>query len=122
MVNVRLRPDQIERLRASGNAAAVIRHAVMRYKRGDFKPLRVSRKRGGVPLATLSLWHDPGVKPDQLRAILDAHFKTPDAVLRKQCAEEIAELDKQIADMMASCCVRPDRAYILAEDKEEDND
>lgn len=122
MVNVRLRPDQIERLRASGNAAAVIRHAVMRYKRGDFKPLRVSRKRGGVPLATLSLWHDPGVKPDQLRAILDAHFKTPDAVLRAKCEAEIAVLNEQIDQMLAACCVRPDRAYILAEDKEEDND
>ena len=122
MVNVRLRQDQIERLRASGNAAAVIRHALMRYQRGDFKRLRVSRKRGSVPLATISLWHDPGIKPDKLRAILDAHFKTPDAVLQSKIKREMAELDEQIAEMMTVYAVRPDRAYILAEDTENDDD
>ena len=120
MASVRLRPDQIERLRASGNAAAVIRHAVMRYQRGDFPGLRVKKTRG--KLAVLSLWREiPGITGAKLRAILDAHFSKPDAVLRAKCEAEIAELDKQIADMMAACCARPDRAYILAETEEDDD-
>ena len=122
MASVRLRIDQIERLRASGNAAAVIRHAVMRYQRGDFPGLRASTKKTGK-LAVMSLWKEiPGISGAKLRAIIDAHFSKPDAVLRAKCAAEIAELDKQIADMMVSCCVRPDRAYIIANDTEENDD
>ena len=114
MVNVRLRPDQIERLRASGNAAATIRHAVMRYRRGDFKrKLRNREAKRGIRMGTISLWNDPGIKADKLRAVLDAHFLIPDAVHQAKCAAEIAVLDEQIAEMMASCCVRPDRAYII---------
>lgn len=121
MKNVRLRPDQIERLRASGNAAAVIRHAIMRYKRGDFKHLRVSSKRGGVPLATISLWHDPGIKAEKLRAILDAHFSTPDAVLQAKCKTEIAKLDAEIAEMMKVYSQSPTNQYRI-EPTEEDHD
>ena len=121
MASVRLRIDQIERLRATGDASKTIRHAVMRYKRGDFPGLRAKKERG--KLAVLSLWKEiPGISGAKLRAILDAHFSKPDAVLRAKCAAEIAELDKQIADMMAACCARPDRAYIIAEDTEVDND
>ena len=38
MASVRLREEQIRRLRESGNAAALIRYAVKRWKRGDFTP------------------------------------------------------------------------------------
>ena len=120
MMNVRLWPDQIERLRATGNAAATIRYAVMRYRRGDFKrKLRNREVKRGIRMGTISLWKDPGVKPDQLRAILDAHFKTPDAVRLAEIDREIAELDKQIAEMMNLYAVRPDRAFILENDNED---
>lgn len=121
MASVRLRPDQIERLRASGNAAAVIRHAIMRYKRGDFKHLRVSRKRGNAPLASISLWTDPGIKAEKLRAILDAHFSTPDAVLQAKCKTEIAKLDAEIAEMMKVYSQSPTNQYRI-ETTEEDHD
>lgn len=121
MASVRLRPDQITRLRETGNAAAVIRHAVMRYRRGDFPVLRAKKERG--KLAVLSLWKEiPGISGAKLRAILDAHFSKPDAVHQAKCKAEIEELNEQIAGMMGLYAVRPDRAYILAEDTEENDD
>ena len=123
MINVRLWPDQIERLRASGNAAATIRHAVMRYRRGDFKrKLRNREAKRGIRMGTISLWKDPGIKADKLRAVLDAHFSTPDAVLRAKCEAEIAELNGQIAEMMAACCARPDRTYIITDTEAPENE
>ena len=113
MSSVRLRTDQIERLRKSGNAAAVIRYAVMCYKRGDFPGLRASRKKTGK-LAVLSIWKEiPGISGAKLRAIIDAHFSKPDAV-------RLAEIDREIAEMMKVYAVRPDRAFILANDTEEE--
>lgn len=120
MSSVRLRTDQIERLRKSGNAAAVIRYAVMRYKRGDFPGLRASRKKTGK-LAVLSIWKEiPGISGAKLRAIIDAHFSKPDAVRLAEIDREIAELDEQIAEMMKVYAVRPDRAFILENDTEEE--
>lgn len=114
MMNVRLWPDQIERLRATGNAAATIRYAVMRYKRGDFKrKLRNREAKRGIRMGTISLWNDPGIKADKLRAVIDAHFLIPDAVRHAEIDREIAELDEQIAEMMKVYAVRPDRAYII---------
>lgn len=120
MKNVRLRPDQIERLRASGNAAAVIRHAVMRYKRGDFKNVRNKVIFGGR-MKTLSLWTDPGIKAEKLRAILDAHFSTPDAVHQAKCKTEIAKLDAEIAEMMKVYSQSPTNQYRI-KPTEEDHD
>lgn len=114
MINVRLWPDQIKRLRATGNAAATIRYAVMRYKRGDFKrKLRKREAKRGIRMGTISLWNDPGIKADKLRAVLDAHFLIPDAIRHAEIDREIAELDEQIAEMMKVYAVRPDRAYII---------
>lgn len=122
MSSVRLRTDQIERLRKSGNAQATIRYALMRYQRGDFGNIRARKPQKGAPLAVFPLY---GVIPNKitdakLRLILDAHFKTPDAVRLAEIDREIAELDKQIAEMMKVYAVRPDRAFIFENDNEEE--
>ena len=101
MASVRLRADQIQRLRESGSAAQIIRYAVRRWKRGDFaigeKP---KRRKGGEVLAVFPLWKKPdGVEDWQLRAILDQHWKNPDAAFREQIGQEIERLDREIAEM-----------------------
>ena len=98
MASVRLRADQIQRLRESGNAAAIIRYAVRRWRRGDFvigtKP---KRKSGGDILRVFPLWRKPeGLADWQIRAILDRHF----AVRDTSRDAEIARLDREIAEMM----------------------
>ena len=123
MINVRLWPDQIERLRASGNAAATIRHAVMRYRRGDFKrKLRNREAKRGIRMGTISLWNDPGIKADKLRAILDAHFLIPDAVLQAYCKAEISKRNAEIEEMMSLYAIRPDRAYIITDTEDPENE
>lgn len=98
MASVRLAVEQIDRLRESDNAAAVIRHALRRWQRGDFviakRPKRQKRQNS---LQVYPLWQKPdGVADWQLREILDAHFRTPDAELRNKCDAEIARLDREI--------------------------
>lgn len=102
MGSVRLRADQIQRLRESGQAAATIRHALQRWKRGDFvigsKP---KRKKCDELLQVFPLWKElDGVEDWQLRAILDQHWKVRDEILMKECEREIAQLDKIIDEMM----------------------
>ncbi len=97
MASVRLRADQIQRLREKGNAGAIIRYAVRRWKRGDFvignKP---KRKRGGELLQVFPIWRKvDGVADWQLREILDRHFAVRDVARDK----EIARLDREIAEM-----------------------
>lgn len=98
MASVRLRDDQIRRLRESDSAAALIRYAVKRWRRGDFvigpKP---ERKKGGVLLQVFPVWRKPeGLADWQIRAILDRHF----AVRDDSRDAEIARLDREIAEMM----------------------
>ena len=115
MASVRLRADQIQRLRESGSAAHIIRYAVRRWKRGDFtigeKP---KRKKGGEVLAVFPLWKKPdGVEDWQLRAILDQHWKIPDEAFLKELDRDIARLDKEIAEMMR--CLPP---FVIESDME----
>lgn len=122
MSSVRLRTDQIERLRKTGNAQATIRHALMRYQRGDFGNIRAKKPQKGAPLAVFSLFGvniPRKVTSAKLRLIIDAHFQTPDAVHQAECKRQIAELDEQIAGMMVQFAVRPDRAFILATEEEQ---
>ena len=97
MASVRLREDQIRRLREKDNAAAVIRYAVKRWKRGDFaigaKPKRTRR---GELLQVFPIWRKPdGVADWQLREILDQHWSVRDT----SRDAEIARLDREIAEM-----------------------
>ena len=97
MANVRLREEQIRRLRESGNVAAIIRYAVKRWKRGDFTiGTKPKRRRGGELLQVFPIWRKPdGVADWQLREILDRHFAVRDVARDK----EIARLDREIAEM-----------------------
>ena len=98
MASVRLRDDQIRRLRESGNAAALIRYAVKRWRRGDFVIGNAPEHKNGVGiLRVVPLWRKPdGVADWQLREILDRHFAVRDA----SRDAEIARLDREIAEMM----------------------
>ena len=101
MASVRLREEQIIRLRESGNAAAVIRYAVSRWKRGDFvignKPKREKPKE---LLQVFPIWRKPdGVEDWQLREILDQHWKVRDEEFRKRTEKEIRILDDRIGEM-----------------------
>ena len=101
MASVRLRADQIGRLRESGNAAAIIRYAVRRWRRGDFvigtKP---KRKSGGEILRVFPIWRKvDGVADWQLREILDRHWAVRDEKFQAKCDREIAMLDSGIAEM-----------------------
>ena len=101
MASVRLRADQIQRLRESGNAAAIIRYAVKRWKRGDFTiGTKPKRRRGGELLQVFPIWRKPdGVADWQLREILDQHWAVRDEAFMAYLEKDIARLDKEIAEM-----------------------
>ena len=96
MPSVRLYPDQIDRLRAAGCGAEIIRQAVARYRRGELVvKMRDSVPRGAI-LPRFPLGKIPeGIDCATLREILDAHFATPlpDAAENDR---EIARLDREI--------------------------
>ena len=101
MASIRLRVDQVQKLRQCNNAAEVIRRAIFRWKRGDFvigsKPKR--KKENGI-LQVFPIWRKPdGVADWQLREILDQHWNIPDEAFRKKLEQDIAKLDKEIEGM-----------------------
>lgn len=98
MSSVRLRKDQIERLKKSGQGAETIRWAVSRYQRGDFETGKSWKKKTRNDLLQVySLWRKPsGISDAKLREILDAHFSTPDLIRNKKLADEIAFQDRII--------------------------
>ena len=112
MKSVRLRPDQIARLKETGYGAAIIRHAVMRWKRGDFVIQKSeTRKKGSEVLRVFPIREKPrNVEDWQIRACLDAHWSKRDEILQKRIAAEIAELDKGINEMMT---LMQKKGYIL---------
>ncbi len=102
MASVRLRTDQIARLRKSGYASYIVRYAVMRWKRGDFAIADAppGKSERGC-LHVFPIWRKPeGVADWQLREILDRHWIVKDEKLLESCNREIARLDREIAEMM----------------------
>ena len=101
MASVRLREEQIRRLRESGNAAAIIRYAVKRWKRGDFAiGAKPKRRRGGELLQVFPIWRKPdGVADWQLREILDQHWAVRDEAFMAYLEKDIARLDREIEEM-----------------------
>ncbi len=107
MASVRLRAEQIERLRKMGGASAIIRYAVKRWKRGDFTISDKPEKRNKEPLQVFPLWKElDGIEDWQLREILDRHFEVLDEALHKQLTEEIKRLDGVIAAEFAQLAAR----------------
>ena len=102
MSSVRLRTDQIARLRKSGNAAAIIRYAVKRWKRGDFAIADAPpEKNERGCLHVFPIWRKvDGVADWQLREILDRHWIVRDEERARERDREIARLDREIAEMM----------------------
>lgn len=101
MPSIRLRPDQIDRLRQSRNASEVIRRAVFRFRKGDFV-IGMKQKHGKTKniLQVFPIWHKPDNLSDwQIREILDQHWNTPDIAFHKKIEQEISRLDKEIAGM-----------------------
>ena len=115
MVSVRLRKDQIERLRQSGNAARVIRYAIRRWRRGDFVINAESEEKHTCPLLVFPLWKKTdGIADWQLREILDQHFTVQDEELLRKLDAEIKRLDAIIADEFARLPEQP----VMVEDIE----
>lgn len=100
MSSVRLRKDQIERLKKSGQGAETIRWAVDRWKRGDFVTGKSDKKKTRNDLLQVySIWRKPsGISDARLREILDLHFAIPDLIRNKKLADEIAFQDRIIEE------------------------
>lgn len=122
MSSIRLRPEQIARLKQTGNVRAVILHAIERYERGDFViPKREKKKKPKEVLRVVSI-RKPFEKytDSQIRKILDQHFRIPDWKFRQQCQVQIDELNKEIDDLMSVFCKRNKNEYRIAKDDEEE--
>lgn len=107
-MNIRLYQWQVERLKSqpAHSGAKILRHAVLRYNRGDFGEV-VAQKRGNgrkeknIPqLASYSVLTRFSVPDALLREILTLHWNTPDAVLIAECERNIKRLDAQIEELM----------------------
>ena len=108
MSSIRLRKDQIARLRKSDCGSRCIAHALKRWKRGDFTITQnTSRAKGESTLQIYPIWRKPeGVTDAEIRAVLDAHWATPDTVMREKLAREIAYLDGVIAAEFAKLAAK----------------
>lgn len=100
MASVRLRKDQVERLRGSGYGPEILRVAVERYRRGDFGTLEDQQDtRGHDVLVLYPIWRKPeGIRDAQLRRILDAHWAKPDTIRAERLRREM-EYWRQVADV-----------------------
>lgn len=117
MSSVRLRPDQITRLRASGMGAAIIRHAVMRWRRGDFAIENAPPPRDtSIILRIYPIWRKPkGVQDWQLRQILDKHFAIKDAVLQARINRELEAAEREAEEQLALYRAKSTAGFIIEE-------
>lgn len=98
MSSVRLRADQVERLRKS-DPAQEIKLAVKRWRAGEIVAGNCNKREYRQNLLQLNLWKRPeGVTDAQLREILDAHWNNP---ARPDIRDEITALDEFIEKEMA---------------------
>lgn len=89
-----LHPDQAERLRRHpGDGAAIIKTAIIRYKRGEIL-LQNARKKEKAHFVYIHIRKRPPFSDSEIRRILDAHFAAP------MFAKEIAAADREIAEML----------------------
>ena len=103
-MNVRLYPNQVERLKKSGNGASIIRYAFDRFKRGDFGDIVVQnkaneRKEQTVPLESFSIRQRFPINDALLREILRLHWQMPDTQREARINAEISSLDAEIAGL-----------------------
>lgn len=122
MSSIRLRKDQIDRLRASGMGAAIIRHAVKRWKRGDFVIGNAETERKDKNLLQIfPIWRKPkGVVDWQIREILDKHFAVKDAVLQARINRELEAAERDVEELFAQYRVKTQAGYLLEEERDDD--
>lgn len=112
-MQIRLYDWQIDRLNnvVGCSGAAVIRHAVRRYNRGDFincapvvqnSDLRINGEK--VPqnwkLAGYPIKHRFNLPDSVIRDLLIWHWTIPDKVLQAECDREINRLDNEISELL----------------------
>ena len=102
MRSIRLRQDQIDRLRQSkAPASSVLRTAVDRFRRGDIVIQNKGSTEPDTPVLPLRVYafrtKPKGYSDAELRDILDAHLNNP-----MDFSDEIARLDKEIEFMITS--------------------
>ena len=102
-MNVRLYPEQVERLKASrASGAAVIKYAVKRWRRGDFGVVQVperDKNARNVPrLESYPVRSRFGICDALLREILKRHWETPDMVLKKKLDRELKQVEAFITE------------------------
>ena len=108
MSSIRLRQDQIARLRRDGSGPRCIAYALKRWRRGDFTITpATSRAKGTEALQVYPIWRKPeGVTDAELRAVLDAHWATPDTIMQERCTRQIAYWDGVIAAEFAKLAAK----------------
>lgn len=98
MSSIRLRPDQVEALKRLERPADAIHCAVRRWRKGEIVIGNGEKRKRSEKLLLFPIWKKPpGLRDDEIRAILDAHFQTP-----IDHSKQIAERDRQIAELFAA--------------------
>lgn len=120
MTSIRLRQDQIDRLRSSGMGQAVLRHALMRYRRGDFVIKKSPPKNDSSKILHVYPIYKkpPNLEGWQIREILDCHFAVKDAVLQARIRKEMEAVQKEIDEQMAILHAMAPQGYIDESKKE----
>lgn len=105
-MNIRLYPEQVERLKAGkASGAAVIRYAIKRWRRGDFGVVQIPEKSKKqdkcTTLASYPVRSRFGICDALLREILRLHWSTPDVLLQKQLDRELKKVEAFISESLA---------------------
>lgn len=98
MSSMRLRPDQVEALKRFDRPADVIHCAVRRWRKGEIVIGNDKKNKRSEKLLLFPIWKKPpGLRDDEIRAILDAHLQAP-----IDHSKQLAAYDRQIADIMGA--------------------
>lgn len=98
MSSMRLRPDQVEALKRFDRHADVIYCAVRRWRKGEIVIGNIEKRKRGEKLLLFPIWKKPpGLRDDEIRAILDAHLRTP-----IDHSNQIAAIDRKIAEIIGA--------------------
>lgn len=96
VTSFRLRKDQAERIKRTGQPSAVVSYAVRRLRRGDFDIDRAEDSVKGAELVLVPFYGRPAMLTShEVRLALDRHFSTQDAWLEKEIerARKDAEME-----------------------------
>jgi len=98
MSSMRLRPDQVEALKRFDRPADVIHFAVRRWRKNEIVIGNIEKRKSGEKLLLFPLWKKPpGLRDDEIRAIIDAHLAAP-----IDLSKQIAACEQQIGEIMGA--------------------